>query len=148
MTRVCAAQLSLAVGDVDGNRRAGLEAIAAAAAADAEVVVLPELSDTGYVSADRDEASALADPGPTVEGWVAAARRHGVVVVGGFCDRERDILTNSAVVVDATGPLARSRRSWSTPPWGASGSWSVTTSSFPNGSGGPPTPAPTWWPHR
>jgi predicted amidohydrolase len=107
VTLVCAAQLSLTVGDVDGNRRAGLDAITAAAAAGAGVVVLPELSDTGYVFADRDEALALADPGPTVEAWVEAARRHRMIVVGGYCDRKADVLTNAAVVVGPTGPLAR-----------------------------------------
>jgi 5-aminopentanamidase len=107
VTRVAAAQLSLTVGDVPGNRRSGREAIAAAAARGAGLVVLPELSDTGYVFADRDEAITLADPGPTVEGWVAAARQFDVVVVGGYCDRAGDILTNSAVVVDGSGVLAR-----------------------------------------
>jgi len=107
VTRVAAAQLSLSVGDVAGNRRAGIEAVAAAAAGGARLVVLPELSDTGYVFADRAEADALCDPGPTVEGWVAAAAAHGVVVAGGFCGRRDGTLTNSAVVVDGTGPLAR-----------------------------------------
>jgi len=107
VTRVAAAQLSLSVGDVAGNRRAGIEAIAAAAADGAELVVLPELSDTGYVFADREEAEALCDPGPTLAGWVEAAEVHRVVVVGGYCGREGDALTNSAVVVDASGPLVR-----------------------------------------
>jgi len=107
VTRIAAAQLSLTVGDVPGNRRSGREAIATAAAAGAGLVVLPELSDTGYVFADRDEAVALADPGPTLEGWVEAAREFDVVVVGGYCDRAGDTLTNSAVVVDGTGVLAR-----------------------------------------
>ena len=107
MTRIAAAQLSLTIGDVPGHRRSGREAIAAAAAGGAELVVLPELSDTGYVFADREEAMALADPGPTIDGWVAAAREFGVVVVGGYCDRAGDTLTNSAVVADGTGVLAR-----------------------------------------
>ncbi|HEX7444092.1 MAG TPA: nitrilase-related carbon-nitrogen hydrolase [Acidimicrobiales bacterium] len=106
MTRVVAAQLSLSVGDVPGNRRSARDAIATAAADGAELVVLPELSDTGYVFSDRDEALSLADPGPTVDGWVAAAREFGVIVVGGYCDRSGDSLTNSAVVVDGTGVLA------------------------------------------
>ena len=107
MTRIAAAQLSLTVGEVPGNRRSGRDAIAAAAAFGAELVVLPELSDTGYVFADRDEAAALADPGPTVDGWVADAREFDVVVVGGYCDRAGDTLTNSAAVVDGSGVLAR-----------------------------------------
>jgi predicted amidohydrolase len=107
VTRVAAAQLSLTTGDVPGNRRAGRGAIAAAAAGGAGLVVLPELSDTGYVFADRAEAESLADPGPTIDGWVAAAREFDVVVVGGYCDRADGRLTNSAVVVDGSGVLAR-----------------------------------------
>ena len=70
-----------------GNRRSARDAIATAAADGADLVVLPELSDTGYVFSDRDEALSLADPGPTVDGWVAAAREFGVIVVGGLCDQ-------------------------------------------------------------
>ena len=107
MTRVTAVQLALTTGDVPGNRRSGRDAIAAAVAGGAELVVLPELSDTGYVFTDRAEAEALADPGPTIDGWVRAARESAVVVVGGYCDRVDGNLTNSAVVVDARGVLAR-----------------------------------------
>jgi predicted amidohydrolase len=107
VTSIAAAQLSLTVGDVAGNRRSGRQAIAEASVGGAELVVLPELSDTGYVFSDRDEAFALADPGPTLEGWVTAARQFGVVVVGGYCDRAGDTLTNSAAVVDARGVLVR-----------------------------------------
>jgi len=112
VTLVCAAQLSLTVGDVDGNRRAGLDAITAAAAAGAGVVVLPELSDTGYVFADRDEALALADPGPTVEAWVEAARRHRMIVVGGYC----------GVASPRSSPQGHSRHRSSTPRWVGSAS--------------------------
>jgi len=107
VTRLAAAQLSLTTGDVPGNRRSGRDAVAAAAARGAALVVLPELSDTGYVFADRLEAEHLADPGPTVDGWVAAAREFGMVVVGGYCDRVGGELRNSAVVVDGGGVLAR-----------------------------------------
>jgi len=63
VTRVTAAQISLTAGDVVANRRAGIAAIALAADDGAGLVVLPELSDTGYVLADREEAWAVAGPG-------------------------------------------------------------------------------------
>src|SRR5262245_11669176 len=55
-TVVAVAQLALAVGELDANRQAARAAVAKAAAAGARLVVLPELSDSGYVFSDADEA--------------------------------------------------------------------------------------------
>ena len=49
MTRVCVQQLDPVVGDLDGNRRLALSAIAEAVEAGAEVIVLPELVTSGYM---------------------------------------------------------------------------------------------------
>jgi predicted amidohydrolase len=110
MTVVAAAQVALSIGDVAGNREACLDAVAAAANGGAQLVVLPELSDTGYVFADRGEAAALADLEATRQGWINVARATGVVVVGGACERDGDALYNSAVLVDATGVRAHYRK--------------------------------------
>jgi predicted amidohydrolase len=112
-TIVACAQLVLGVGEVEANRRAALAAIERAAAAGAGVVVLPELVNSGYVLHDAAEAAAPAEPvsGSTVAGWVAAARRLGVVVVGGFAERDSDgLVRNSAVLVDADGVRALYRK--------------------------------------
>ncbi|RFU86666.1 carbon-nitrogen hydrolase [Streptomyces triticagri] len=114
MTTVACAQLELAVGDAAGNRAAAEEAVAEAAAAGAQVVVLPELANSGYVFADAAEAAALAEPvdGPAVTAWSAAARRHGVTLVAGLCERDADgRVRNSAVLIDPSGELrARYRK--------------------------------------
>ncbi|MFF7251274.1 nitrilase-related carbon-nitrogen hydrolase [Embleya sp. NPDC008237] len=112
-TLVACAQLALSVGDVAGNRRAALAAIERAAAAGADVLVLPELVNSGYVLRDAAEAAALAEPvdGPTVTGWVEAARRHDLIVVGGFAERDADgAIRNSAVLVDPSGVRACYRK--------------------------------------
>lgn len=62
MTVVAVAQLELAVGDTAANHEATVAAISRAAAKGAELVVLPELSDSGYVFASREEARSLAFP--------------------------------------------------------------------------------------
>lgn len=59
-TVVAVAQLALAFGEPDANREAARAAVADAAAAGARLVVLPELSDSGYVFSDADEALSLA----------------------------------------------------------------------------------------
>jgi predicted amidohydrolase len=110
--RIACAQLAPQLGDLDGNRRRSLEAIEAAAAAGAELIVLPELCSSGYAFADRDEARAAAEPagGPTVTAWAEAAARLRVVVAGGFAEDAGGILHNSAALVDAAGVRAVYRK--------------------------------------
>jgi len=110
--RIACAQLAPELGDLDGNRRRSLEAIEAAAAAGAKLVVLPELCSSGYAFADRDEALACAEPagGATLTAWTEAAARLGVVVAGGFAEVAGDRLHNSAAIIDATGVRAVYRK--------------------------------------
>jgi 5-aminopentanamidase len=69
--RVACHQLAPVIGELDANRARALAALDAAAAAGAQVVVLPELAASGYVFHDAHEARALAEPadGPTLAGW-------------------------------------------------------------------------------
>ena len=113
VTTVACCQLAPRIGEVEQTRAAGLEAVTRAAAAGAQVVVLPELANSGYVFADADEARGLSEPvdGPTVQGWTASAARHGVVVVGGLCERgPGDTVFTSSVVVDRSGIRAVYRK--------------------------------------
>jgi predicted amidohydrolase len=106
--RVAAARLHPRLGDADGNRRRGAEAIEAAAREGAQLVVLPELASSGYVFSGPVEARAAAEPvpGPTSEAWGAAAARAGAVVVAGVCELAEDgVPRNSALVLDADGRL-------------------------------------------
>jgi 5-aminopentanamidase len=111
---VAVAQLALAVGEPDANRRAAGEAVAQAAAAGARLVVLPELSDSGYVFADAGEAQSLASPAAssvTLREWRSLAARHDLAIAGGFCELGQDgTLYNSAAVVDASGTRAVYRK--------------------------------------
>ena len=113
MVRVACHQLAPVVGDLDGNRARALAALDAAAAAGAQIVVLPELVASGYVFRDAEEARGLAEPpdGPTVSGWAERAAAHDLVVVGGFAELGDDgLLYNSAAAVDASGLRAVYRK--------------------------------------
>ncbi len=108
MVTATAVRLGPTLGDSAGNLARSLDAIAAAARAGASLIVLPELSTSGYSFEGKEEARSLAEtiPGPASDAWADAAARLGVVVVGGICeiDAEGD-LRNSAVVIDADGSL-------------------------------------------
>lgn len=103
MTRVAACQLRLDIDDPDGNRRAVVAAVGAAATAGAALVVLPELVTSGYVFTDLAEAwSRAEDPdGPTVRLLADLSAEHRVVLVAGFCERsDGERPYNSVAVLD------------------------------------------------
>lgn len=108
------AQLALAVGELDANRQAGRAAVAEAAGAGARLVVLPELSDSGYLFSGAGEARSLASPAAscvTLREWRSLAARHDLVIAGGFCELgPNGKLYNSGAIVDASGTRAVYRK--------------------------------------
>src|SRR5262245_61820646 len=89
------------------NVQKGLSRIAEAAAAGANIVCLQELFAGQYPCQSEDHArfdEAEPIPGPTSEALAAAARQHGVVVVGSLFERRAPgLYHNTAVVFDADG---------------------------------------------
>jgi predicted amidohydrolase len=111
--RVACQQLPVKVGQVERNRTLTREAVREAVSADARLVVLPELSNSGYVFESAEEARACAElaDGATLRAWSEEAERGDAVVVGGFCELGEDgLLYNSAAVVDGGGVLAVYRK--------------------------------------
>src|SRR5262245_45728305 len=112
MTVIAACQLGPTLGDPAANRDRVEAAVTEAAGRGAQLVVLPELVSSGYAFQDRAEALASAEgvDGPTVQSWAQLAIDHGVVLVGGFCERSGEYLFNSAAVVDPSGVRAVYRK--------------------------------------
>jgi N-carbamoylputrescine amidase len=84
-----------------------------AAAKGAQLVVLPELCNTGYVFQSRVEARSLAEEipdGPSTKAWMEAATRLGLHVVAGITERANENLFNSAVIVGPNGLIGRYRK--------------------------------------
>ncbi|WP_152224143.1 nitrilase family protein [Pseudomonas sp. SCB32] len=103
---VACCQVAPKVGDLTHNRRLGERVIRSAALRGAQVIVLPELAQSGYVFRDLAEALELAETpdGPTLQLWQMLARELGIVIVGGFCERLSDgRVANSAALVDDCG---------------------------------------------
>lgn len=95
--------------DPDASRRRGLDALAEAAEAGADLVVFPELAFTPFFPRVRAEGDVLARaepiPGPTVAAFQAAAREHGVVVVLNLYEHAGDEAFDTSPVIDADGRL-------------------------------------------
>ncbi|MEU5643265.1 nitrilase family protein [Streptomyces milbemycinicus] len=113
----CDAQVGVA------NRRQNVElglGLAARAADDgATLIVLPELSATGYTFATRAEAYEHAEEvpsGETVRAWEAFARERGVHLVGGLVERDGVRLYDTAVLVGPDGYVGHYRKThlWNT----------------------------------
>lgn len=106
-------QIAPVLGDLAANAELTCAAIEEAVEAGAQVVVLPELSTSGYMFESVAEARTCAlQPDSTLfADWAALAARGSAVVVGGFCELGRGgEVFNSAVVVDASGVLAVYRK--------------------------------------
>lgn len=111
--KVACQQLAPRIGDLDYNRTLSTEAIRQAAARGAQVVVLPELVQSGYVFRDLQEALTLSESldGPTLSLWKTLAEELQVVIVGGFCERLDDQrVANSAALIEPEGTLTVYRK--------------------------------------
>ena len=113
MVAVAVVQTEPVIGDVAGNLARIVDAVKAAAAEGARLVVLPELCVTGYVFEDRAEAWALAESipdSPSAQTLVALARDLGIYLVSGFAERDGDLLYNSSLLTGPTGYVGRYRK--------------------------------------
>ena len=102
MIRVACAQYAIRDADPDNNLERALRFIRQAAAEGADLIVLPELANSGCDLAPRYRALDLAEDipgGPIVEAWKKGSEESGIYVVGGLLEREGDALYNSAVLV-------------------------------------------------
>ena len=111
--RVACAQMQPHVGRKQDNLERSLALIEQAAANGAQLIVLPELCNSGYVFETRAEAFALAEEvpaGPTSQAWAEAARGHGIFIVAGIAERDGDRLFNSAAVIGPDGPIGTYRK--------------------------------------
>ena len=111
--KVICCQVAPQVGAFERNRLVIGEAIGSAVAAGAQLIVLPELSTSGYVLRSPAEALELAlrpeDGG--LDYWSEAVEGSDAVVVGGFAELGADgLVYDSAAVVDGAGVLAIYRK--------------------------------------
>jgi predicted amidohydrolase len=80
---------------------------------DADVIVLPEFFNTGYLFTSKQEADELAEiipGGPTTEALCGIAGRKNVHLVGGLIEKAGGRLYNAAILVSPQGHVATYRK--------------------------------------
>jgi 5-aminopentanamidase len=109
---IAVGQLRVSDGDVPVNASRCRRALEDAAAAGAELLVLPECALTGYLFADRDSAAAAAIDACDAElrQLHELATEAGTTVVVGFLERAGELLHNTAAVLGADGRMALTRK--------------------------------------
>lgn len=112
LVKVAAIQTRAITGDKARNNREALDAITRAANDGAELVVLPELGNCGYMFDSRAEVAELAEPvgGETSSLWLEAAREYGIYICGGFAEIDGARFYNSALLVGPEGFIGRYRK--------------------------------------
>lgn len=97
-------------GDIDGNLK---QAEGLVRGTDADLLVLPELFNTGYVFTSKEEAVVLAEQvprGKTTQALCDLAEERGVSLAAGLAERDGDRIFNSSVLVSPDGYVGRYRK--------------------------------------
>jgi len=110
--RVAVAQVEPKLGEKDRNLEMCFARLEEAAAAGAELLVLPECAIPGYMFSSGEEALPHAEeiPGPATEALERECRRLDLHVVCGLLERDGDVLRNAAVLVGPGGLVGTYRK--------------------------------------
>ena len=110
--RVAVAQTEPKLGEKERNLEACLAQLEDAAAAGAQLLVLPECAIPGYMFDSGDEALPYSEeiPGPSSEALAEACGRLDVYAVCGLLERDGDVLHNAAVFVGPEGLIGSYRK--------------------------------------
>ena len=95
------------------NLEHSLELAREAAMNGANLIVLPELANTGYLFGTRQEAflhAELIPEGPSMQAWLDFARKHQVYLAAGLAERDGVQLFDSAVLVGPGGFIGKYRK--------------------------------------
>ena len=79
----------------------------------ADLLVLPELCNTGYMFKDKNELRQLAEEipeGKTTQEWIKIAKKSDVFLVGGLPEKEGPNLYNSSILIGPKGFAGKYRK--------------------------------------
>ena len=109
---VAVAQIEPQLGEKERNLAMCVARMEEAAAAGAQLLVLPECAIPGYMFDSGEEAMPYAEeiPGPTTEALERESARLGLYVVCGLLELDGDALRNAAVLVGPDGLIGTYRK--------------------------------------
>lgn len=102
--KIAIAQLDCRTGDPDHSLVRMVRMVGDARQAGCDVVVFPEMSDTGYWP-EKFSAAALPWPGPAVDRLAEAAAEQSIAVVAGLSELDGGAVYNALAFLDADGRL-------------------------------------------
>ena len=111
--RVGAIQFRPILGDLEKNRKKIGQLLEKAYEQEIDIVVLPELSNSGYNFSDKDQAIKASEPipgGKTVGLCEKLAAEYNMYIVIGINEREDDTLYNSAALIGPEGYIGKYRK--------------------------------------
>lgn len=111
--RVACVQMEIVHGEKEKNLATARSMVAQACGQGAELLVLPELFNSGCMFDSRAEAYAQAEPvpgGQSVELLLALAREHGAYLVASLLERDGPDLYNTAVLAGPEGLVGKYRK--------------------------------------
>ena len=97
-------------GEVDYNIE---QAVQALTGIETDLIVLPELFNTGYQFVSKEEAYGLAEEvpfGKTCQAMIDLARKEETFLVFGMAEKDRDLVYNGAAVVGPEGFIGKYRK--------------------------------------
>jgi omega-amidase len=107
--RIAAAQISCALGDVEANLRKMRHFSARAREGGAELIVFPEMADTGYAMPVIQACATSWTEGAVPE-LQRIAKSLSIAIICGVSERDGSSIYNSQVFIDANGSVAGSYR--------------------------------------
>ncbi|HJO94799.1 MAG TPA: nitrilase family protein [Victivallales bacterium] len=111
--KIACLQMEPIVGLKERNIDHTLQLIEQASKNGANLVVLPELCNSGYVFESREEAFELSESipsGETCQQWIKIADKYKVYIVAGICECEANVLYNSSVLIGPEGYIGTFRK--------------------------------------
>jgi predicted amidohydrolase len=113
VVNVAAVQWEPKICEKEYNITKSVSLIHEAAKNGAQLIVLPEMCNAGYVFESRSEAYEQGEPipdGPTCEAWTKAAHEEGIFLVSGMIEKEDYRLYNTAVLIGPEGYIGKYRK--------------------------------------
>jgi N-carbamoylputrescine amidase len=113
IVKVAVVQMEPVVGEKEDNVKASVDFILEAVSKGANLIVLPELCNSGYVFNSRKEAFSLSEPvpsGPTTQEWIRVAKENNVYISAGISENAGNKIYNSSVLVGPEGYIGTYRK--------------------------------------